>query len=201
MACADTKRQRGAVDFTTLAMCIGVAVGMWLFYSWAWGRGHDLATTRAAATAATQKAADEIEKNRQTEAARATEKQLRDDADALTSQLQEAKKNETYLQTSLDRSLRSGDKRLSIRTASCTAAPVPTDGTAQRSTAGTQEARAELHPTDAADIAAITGEADDAVLELNYCIDRYALVAEAMRSYASKLKGQHVETPKPARAD
>lgn len=198
---AKSARQRGAVDFITLALCVAFAVAVWLFYSWAYGRGHQVAISAAEKTAAVQKAADKIEEARQADAARTTEGQLRKEAETLTAQLRESQDHATNLQTRLDRSLRAGTERLSVRATSCTISAVPTGGAAQPAGAGPQETRAELHPADAADIAAITAEADDTARQLNYCIDRYDSAAQAMERYTNTLKARHVEAAKPAHPD
>ncbi len=64
----------------------------------------------------------------------------------------------------LQSAVASGSVRLSIATSQvqCSA-----------SAAGDAEARAELDPKVGADLIAITGEGDQAIIELNNCIDRY----------------------------
>ena len=69
----------------------------------------------------------------------------------------------------LDADLRSGALRLSIRT---TAQPGGNHGAA----AGPVQARADIDPEDAADLVRVTDDGDNAIRDLNTCIDGYAQV-------------------------
>lgn len=69
----------------------------------------------------------------------------------------------------LDSDLRSGALRLSVRT---TAQPGGNNGAA----AGPVEARADIDPADAAALVRITDDGDNAIRDLNTCIDGYAQV-------------------------
>ena len=193
------KNQRGAIDYFTLALCLLVALAWWAFYMFAYTKGHDDATRNADQATAKRQAANQQERARQTEAARTAETELRTQADRLNSQLQESQDHATHMQSQLDSHLRSGTRRLSVRTTSCTAAAIPAHSAAQPGALGPEEARADIHPADAAAIAAITAEADTTARELNHCIDRYESAAVAVERYKLTLIGPHVETAKPAR--
>ena len=71
----------------------------------------------------------------------------------------------------LDADLRSGALRLSVRTTGQPAAP-GSHGAA----AGPVQARAELDPEDAAALVRITDDGDNAIRDLNTCIDGYNAV-------------------------
>lgn len=75
------------------------------------------------------------------------------------------------------RAMRSGTLRVSIpvTAASCT---VPGPGAAGRPA----EARAELAPEAAADLDGIAVDGDNAILDLNTCIDRYNIVRDAVNT-------------------
>lgn len=69
----------------------------------------------------------------------------------------------------LDADLRSGALRLSIRTTAQT-------GRNHGATAGPVQARADIDPADAAALVRITEDGDNAIRDLNTCIDGYAQV-------------------------
>lgn len=66
----------------------------------------------------------------------------------------------------LDADLRSGALRLSVRTTAQT-------GGNHSAAAGTVQARADIDPEDAADLVRITDDGDNAIRDLNTCIDGY----------------------------
>lgn len=69
----------------------------------------------------------------------------------------------------LDSDLRTGALRLSVRT---TAQP----GSSHSAAAGPVQARADIDPADAAALVRITEDGDNAIRDLNTCIDGYAQV-------------------------
>ena len=71
----------------------------------------------------------------------------------------------------LDADLRSGTLRLSVRT---TALPASADSPA----AGPVQARTDIDPSDAAALVRITADGDDAIRDLNTCIDGYNAVMQ-----------------------
>ena len=195
------KKNRGVIDWLTVIACIAIAVAAWAAYRWVYAKGFEARAAIAQQDDAQRAKADATEKARQETAGRQADTALRDEAAQLRTQLQESQDHANTLQTNLDRALRTGDKRLSIRTTSCQPARLPADRAAQPAAPGPQEARAELHPADAADIAAITAEADNAARELNHCIDSYTSAATTLERYKQNLKGQaHVEAAQPAQS-
>ncbi|RJG06236.1 lysis protein [Noviherbaspirillum cavernae] len=87
--------------------------------------------------------------------------------DAITVNSQKEKENANATIASLRADMRNGTERLSLAVAAC---QTGTSG------AGNSEARAELLPAAADRIVGIIGEADDAVRDLNACIDKYNAV-------------------------
>jgi prophage endopeptidase len=81
---------------------------------------------------------------------------------AATEQLHKDKQDAQQKINQLRADVASGAQRLSIR-ASCSAT----------ATGGAAEARAELDPKAADDLIAITADGDQAIIELNSCIDLY----------------------------
>ncbi|SCX53129.1 lysis system i-spanin subunit Rz [Variovorax sp. EL159] len=80
----------------------------------------------------------------------------------------------------LKRQLSTGAVRVSVpvRTTTC-----PAGGNTGAAAAGQPaEARAELDPAFAADVAGITGEGDEAIYDLNACIDRYNEVRDRINA-------------------
>ena len=71
----------------------------------------------------------------------------------------------------LDADLRSGTLRLSIRTAERPPSP-----SSHSPAAGPEQTRADIDPADAAALVRITSAGDDAIIDLNTCIDAYGKV-------------------------
>ena len=90
------------------------------------------------------------------------ESSMRDEAAATTAKLEKEKQDAQTKINQLRANVASGAVSLSIR-ASCSAS----------TTAGDSEARAELDPKAADDLIAITADGDQAIIELNSCIDFY----------------------------
>lgn len=128
------------------------------------GLEADLASTRELATARKNL----LDANKRV---RAAEDQL-DAANHELDQLREKEKDR--VNTTHDRfvaDVRSGALRVSIpvRAAPCTPGPVPAEAAASQP----EEARAELVPATAEDLAAIARDGDLAIVDLNDLIDRY----------------------------
>jgi len=90
------------------------------------------------------------------------ESSMRDEALAATQKLEKEKRDAEIKVNQLRADVASGAVRLSVR-ASCSASTA----------AGDSEARAELDPKAADDLIAITADGDQAIIELNSCIDFY----------------------------
>ena len=87
---------------------------------------------------------------------------MRDEAAATTAKLEKEKRDAEIKVNQLRADVAAGTVRLSVR-ASCSASTAT----------GDSEARAELDPKTADDLIAITAEGDQAIIELNSCIDFY----------------------------
>ena len=182
-----------------IGLVIAFAVAMSVVASRADSQGYARAKAEAAKLEKAREEADEAERERQDGLATDSQKRLRAEADQLTNQLKEAKDHAKNLQIERDRALRAGTQRMSIRAANCVPAVVSTDSAAQLGAAGHQEARAELVGEDAAAILAITDDGDDAIRDLNSCVERYNGAAAEIERYKAGLKGvPHVEAAKPA---
>lgn len=183
-----------------LVICMAAAMGV--VAKRADSRGYNRAKAEAAKVETARKEADDEERKRQDGEAKASAQRLRDEADQLTTQLKEAKDHAKTLQTERDSALRAGTQRMSIRAAKCVPAAVSADGTAKPGAAGPEEARADLIAEDATEILAITDDGDDAIRDLNACIDRYNGADAEIERYKARLKGlPHVEAAKPAKPD
>jgi hypothetical protein len=90
------------------------------------------------------------------------ESAMRDEAAVTTEKLEKEKRDAEIKVNQLRDDVAAGTVRLSVR-ASCSAS----------TTAGDSEARAELDPKTADDLIAITADGDQAIIELNSCIDFY----------------------------
>lgn len=90
------------------------------------------------------------------------ESSMKDEAAATTAKLEKEKRDAEIKVNQLRADVAAGTVRLSVR-ASCSASTA----------AGDSEARAELDPKTADDLIAITAEGDQAIIELNSCIDFY----------------------------
>ncbi len=100
------------------------------------------------------------------EANRQLERRLQNEADSLTQQYQKEKKDAEKTISDLRHRIADGSLRLSVRTAGSTRVP---DG----SGAEHREARAELDGETAQALVSITADGDDAIRDLNQCIDKY----------------------------
>jgi len=90
------------------------------------------------------------------------ESAMQDEAAATTAKLEKEKRDAEIKVNQLRADVAAGAIRLSVRT-SCSASTA----------AGDSEARAELDPKAADDLIAITADGDQAIIELNSCIDFY----------------------------
>jgi hypothetical protein len=111
---------------------------------------------------------------RASESARAKETQLLATANSISDQLNQEKRRAQDTQNRLLADVRSGAQRLSIA-ARC---PAPA-GQAPTGTAPAQpdpETRAELDPTVAETLVTLTHEGDNAIRQLNACVDSYNAV-------------------------
>ena len=100
------------------------------------------------------------------EANRQLEKRMQAEADILTQQYQKEKKDAQKTIDSLRSRIASGDIRLSVRTAS-------TKGMSSDSSTEYREERAELDGETAQSLVSITADGDEAIRDLNQCIDKY----------------------------
>lgn len=108
-------------------------------------------------------------------------------AEQLATQGQRHKQEKTHAQAEIHRlraDVHSGALRLSVptRAGTCAGAPGP-DGATTASNAAAP--RAELDPAAAEALVAITADGDDAIRDLNACIERYNTVRRAVQQTAS----------------
>lgn len=188
------------MDWLTVIVCaLGVAA-VGTGYTWAYSQGYAARHKLAHQEEAKHRAAHAAEALRQEVVSRAADQRLREQAAEIAHQLKESQGHAKKLEMERDRALRAGHQRLSVRT---TSVALSSDRTAQHAPAGPQEARAELLAEDAADIAAITADAEDATRALNSCIDQYSAAKQALDDWKKTVwKGsQHVETAKLKKAD
>lgn len=109
----------------------------------------------------------EAEKRESAEMTLSTEREVRRAVDTITVNNQKEKARAKATIDSLRADVRNGTERLSVAVQSCQA---------RDSSTGNTEARAELMPEAAERIVVIAGEANEAVRELNECIDKYEAV-------------------------
>lgn len=85
------------------------------------------------------------------------------------------------------RGLRAGTVRVSVPVvpASCVG---PIGDAAEHAAPGAEQARADIDPAAAADLDAIAGDGDDAIRDLNACIDKYAAVKRTLDAWAATLE-------------
>lgn len=100
--------------------------------------------------------------------AREIERRQQAEKDALVEQFEKDKRNAQIEMDSLRKRIRDGSTRLSIPASSCTVSRTPGFALA--------EARAELDPAAADALVSIAADGDDAIRELNLCIDSYNLL-------------------------
>lgn len=85
------------------------------------------------------------------------------------------------------RGLRAGSVRVSVPVvpASCVG---PIGDATEHASPGSGQARAQLEAEAAADLDAIAGDGDDAIRDLNACIDKYAAVKRTLDAWAATLE-------------
>lgn len=97
---------------------------------------------------------------------RALEKKMQADADELTVKYQKEKQDAQKTINDLRNRIASGDLRLSVRT-------VSTKGMSDSTSTEYREERAELDGETAQSLVSITSDGDEAIRDLNQCIDKY----------------------------
>ncbi|QMV75029.1 lysis protein [Comamonas piscis] len=194
------KKQTGVIDWQTVIVFSALMTALCISHGWSYRKGFTARDLIAQQDDAKRQAAERTEATRQGEASRTADNQLRDQAATLARELQESKDHAKTIEAERDRALRDGRQRLSIRATSCAAPAIPAERAAQHAGPGPQEARAELLAEDAANLAAITADAEDATRELNSCIDQYNAAKQALDTWKTTVwKGaQHVEAAKSA---
>lgn len=100
--------------------------------------------------------------------ARQEEQRLQAEKNALTAQFEKDKKNAQDEIDALRRRISDGSVRLSVPVKSC--------DLSESTGAGVEQARAELDPKTADDLVRIATDGDNAIRELNLCIDSYNLL-------------------------
>lgn len=110
-----------------------------------------------------------------TEQARETERMLRDDLDALKAKTRKEKQDAEKTINALRTDIRSGAVRLSVATNQSSGSAFCTDPGI-----GDSETRSELDPAFAEDLVTIAADGDDAIRDLNMCIDAYDRVRLGM---------------------
>lgn len=100
--------------------------------------------------------------------AREIERRQQAEKDALTAQFEKDKRNAQVEIDSLRKRIRTGSVKLSIPASSCTVSGA--------TGVGIKQARAELDPEAADALVGIAADGDNAIRELNLCIDSYNLL-------------------------
>lgn len=152
-----------------LALAIALAFLAWSGGMVAWGRHIEGQAAALRESQASEKATqDLLEANGRVRMAYGHLQQVLDDTD------KHYEEERSHAQADHDRfvaGLWAGSTRVSIPVVAQTC---PAGATADPSSAGQpQEARAQLEPAAAAALAAIVNDGNDAVIDLNQCIDRY----------------------------
>lgn len=107
-------------------------------------------------------------------AARQTEAILRDDMDKLAASAAKEKEDAKAREDALVERVRTGERRLSVRVASCVpASSSPASHPGAASEPGADGAVAELDPEVAGRVLRITGDGDQAIRERNACFAAY----------------------------
>ena len=145
---------------------LGIGLCLVALYGW-----HELKTHFEDAGAAKVQAKWDKEKADEAEAKRTLERETRRAVDVITANSQKEKDHAKATIDSLRADVRTGVIRLSVATAAASSSTI----TGVRDL----ETRADILPASADRIIGIIGEADDTVLDLNACIDKYNAVRGA----------------------
>ena len=98
-------------------------------------------------------------------------KQLNEEHESIRQTYEKEQKQAEKTIADLKSRIANGSLRLSVRTKDVSG----------DTAAGHRETRAELDPTDANDLIAIAADGDNAIRQLNQCIDQYSAVKEAIK--------------------
>lgn len=185
-------KQRGALDFSVMAMiCLLAAVILIAFYAGVIYEGRRTAQADFAELQDLQKRHARTVAWLRGERTQA-ETQLRDQVAQLRDQLDTPQGEANAQHETLVTGLHAGtvSVRVPIVPASCRPerSHAPTIATA-----GSEKAYAQLDPAAAADLAAIPHDGDQAIRELNYCIDRYELLERTWQQWRLKLLQKEAE--------
>ena len=106
---------------------------------------------------------------------------------SINTQLQTEQNHAKNESDAYQRGLRAGTVRVSVPVvpASCVG---PIGDAAEHAAPGAEQARADIDPAAAADLDAIAGDGDDAIRDLNACIDKYAAVKRTLDAWAATLE-------------
>lgn len=172
------------VDQVAMAAVVLVAVALAFAGGTWWGglreRGNTQAAQRAAAAGAKAQATALA-------AGRAgLQTTLGETLASITTQLQTEQTHAQAENDAYQRGLRAGTVRVSVPVVPATCGP--TGGAADHAGTGPEQARAQLEPAAAADLDAVAGDGDNAIRDLNACIDKYAAVKRTMDAWTETLK-------------
>jgi prophage endopeptidase len=136
------------------AVCVAAIIGS---YFWGHHKGHTLATLEQEAVIA-----------KLNEEARAKEQAHTEAINDIATQLTKEKQNAKAANDNYRAAVRAGTERMYVNVRPVQAGPSATPATGDRN-----EARAELDPATAEELVGITSDGDDAIRQLNACIDAY----------------------------
>ena len=149
-----------------------IALTVAAYFAGAWRASGECKAREAAATSAAKDALTQA-----TERAKKTEKTMKQDLATLADQHKKELQDETVKRTRFIAAVRSGAVRLSIPIVAGRANAASADTAAAGG--DRHETRAELAPEAGAALAAIADDGDNAIRQLNSCIDAYDIARNA----------------------
>jgi hypothetical protein len=162
---------------------LGILLGIAGFsFGWAangWRKDVDIKTIQLDHAKAVKVAADDLDKANA--AIQAANDQARDGIARLVAQRYEEYQRDQQEIARLNDAVRSGARRLSIAVTGCTSPSAAPGGDA---TAATEpaETRADIDPRAAGGLVALTQRGDEAIKDLNQCIDTYNTVRDRLKT-------------------
>src|SRR5450830_265883 len=115
------------------------------------------------------------------QASRAKERALRNELDHQATTYRKEKQDEQVKNNATITALRTGTQRVSVAVRACS---TTTNGADPTAASGDTKTRAELAPEVAAALASIAADGDDAIHDLNACVNAYNLVRDRLNVQA-----------------
>lgn len=181
------KHQRGLTLLNQLLLSALVLVALALAFALGDWQGAARERANAKSAQAAAQAAGQARTTALNAGRHGLQTTLGEELASINTQLQTEQNHAKNESDAYQRGLRAGTVRVSVPVVPATC-PAPAGGAAHHAAPGAEQARADIDPAAAADLDAIAGDGDDAIRDLNACIDQYAAVKRTLDAWAATLE-------------